>query len=492
MDEHNNNLPGEERQEQFPLDRTFKEQTNHSLQENEDKQEEQREQEMSFPLDRTFEDIAPKNTDPYALYNTRPEGAAHAANNAEPPKKKKGRGLKIAAVIIVAVMFGCALAVAVVVPVMQSVGILPSKTEEPSQTPVPSAGVENNTVNGNNRTEHDYSGVVYPETLPDFDGEDVTITNLYNPVPEIAAQSADSVVGITAIVTDKDGNMSGSRGTGIILSSEGYIVTNNHVIAVGGDITVTLNDGTEYKATLMGTDENIDIAVLKIDAPDLKAMKIGDSAACVAGGQAIAIGNPKGAGTSLTGTVTVGYISAVDREILFNETRQKFIQTDTAINPGNSGGPLLNEKGELIGVVTLKTLVAAVEQDGTSINAEGIGFAIPVNTAMESVKSIILSGDVKRPGLGVKVYEIPEEQEQSFGHAGLYIDSFIDGSLGKAAGLQEGDIIFECDGVTVNELADFKAILGAKYVGDSVHLKVFRDGSVIEFDIKLSDMNKIG
>ena len=132
----------------------------------------------------------------------------------------------------------------------------------------------------------------------------------------------------------------------------------------------------------MGVDESIDIAVIKIEAKGLSAIKIGNSSETMVGERAIAIGNPKGAGTNLTGTVTVGYISAVNREILFNDTRQKFIQTDAALNPGNSGGPLVNEKGEVIGIVTLKSLVSTVEVDGTSINAEGIGFAIPIDTAM--------------------------------------------------------------------------------------------------------------
>lgn len=494
----------------FPIDRTFESQPVDNYEVHEAHEEENpaaasAEEGMSFPIDRTFEQ-APKND--YSLYNIRPDMSAprHAAYEEKPPiyeengqmtppPKKKSNGWKIAAIIIAAVMFGCALGVAVILPAAQMLGLVPDTAQNDAQPP---QNDENNQPNQPSTTQNDkivrdYSNVKYPDKLPEYDGKSVTVTDKYNPVPEIAEQISDSVVGVSALNTAEDGSVTGSRGTGMIISSEGYIITNEHVISSGKDITVTLNDGTEYEGTLMGVDENLDIAVIKIDAKNLCAIKLGTSETTKAGERVIAVGNPSGAGANLTGTVTVGYVSAVNREILFNDTRQKFIQTDAAVNPGNSGGPLVNERGEVIGVVTLKSLVSTVEQDGTMVNAEGIGFAIPIDKAMKSVESIILSGDVKRPGLGVKVYEVDKEQAQANElHEGLMIDSFISGSLAQKAGLEVGDIVIECDGETITALDQFQEILGSKMVGDHVKLTVWRNGQTMEFDIELSDMNKIG
>ena len=499
----NNDINDEQGDASFPLDRMFDKSTKDVCSgiqpqtQNDDKAEYN--SDMSFPLDRPFEsktDNNEKKEGIYDLYNIRPVNAQNSSQglHAEPKKKKKGGVWRILAIILVSILFGCALSVTVIIPVGQQLGFFDNNSGGTAQqNPQPNPNTNNNNKENNERPVHDYSNVEYPEELPNFDGEQVVIKNQYNPVPEIADQVSDCVVGISSMITDSEGNASGSRGTGVIISSEGYIVTNEHVTRNGGDITVTLNDGTEYLGTLMGVDESIDIAVIKIEAKGLSAIKIGNSSETMVGERAIAIGNPKGAGTNLTGTVTVGYISAVNREILFNDTRQKFIQTDAALNPGNSGGPLVNEKGEVIGIVTLKSLVSTVEVDGTSINAEGIGFAIPIDTAMNSVKNIILGGDVKRPGLGVKIMEINEEYAKEMGiHKGLYIDSFIEGSLGEKAGLKQGDIIIACEGEEVETLSQFQAILGGKFVGDSIQITVWRDGEEIDFNIVLSDMNKIG
>ncbi len=221
-------------------------------------------------------------------------------------------------------------------------------------------------------------------------------------------------------------------------------------------------------------------------------MKIADSSKVIVGERAIAIGNPAGAGAYLTGTVTVGYVSAVERELLFNDTYQRFIQTDVALNPGNSGGPLLNDKGELIGIVTLKSLVSSVAEDGTIIDTEGIGFAIPINSAMETAGKIILSGDIERPGLGVMVQEITEEMaKENDLHAGVLIQSFIEGSLAESAGLQVNDIICGFDGREIKTMDELSAELGNRYVGDKITLKVWRAGEYLEFDIVLSDLNTL-
>ena len=431
----------------------------------------------------------------------------HAAQPEQP--KKKGRVWKIIAIVVAAVMFSCALLAAVIVPIVQELGYMPNTETQDPQT---GEQEENDVIKefedffngwmdeGNQwndtlpeeEVEYDYSDVEYPDTLPAFDGKSIVITDKYNPVPEIASQVSACVVEVFASTDNADGTVSGSLGTGVIISSEGYILTNAHVISGGQNITVTLNSGDECEGTLMGVDSNMDIAVIKIDKNGLKAVKIADSSKVIVGERAIAIGNPAGAGAYLTGTVTVGYVSAVERELLFNDTYQRFIQTDVALNPGNSGGPLLNDKGELIGIVTLKSLVSSVAEDGTIIDTEGIGFAIPINSAMETAGKIILSGDIERPGLGVMVQEITEEMaKENDLHAGVLIQSFIEGSLAESAGLQVNDIICGFDGREIKTMDELSAELGNKYVGDKITLKVWRAGEYLEFDIVLSDLNTL-
>lgn len=440
----------------------------------------------------------------YYAYSANVNNMQQSASNA--PKEKKRNPWKVIAIVLASIMFGCALAVGVILPVAQELGyILPQ--EQPAQNEeeekenkfedffdVPDAEENEwaNTQDEDTSKKHDYSNVDYPEELPDFDGKNITITDKYNPVPEIAKQVSPAVVEVMAYDSNKDGEISGSLGTGVIVSTDGYIVTNAHVVSGGEKIAVTLNNANEYEGVLMGVDSNLDIAVIKINAKGLTAVKIADSNKTIVGERVVAIGNPSGAGANLTGTVTVGYVSAVDREILFNDTYQKFIQTDVALNPGNSGGPLLNDRGEIIGIVTLKSLVSSVLEDGSTIDTEGIGFAIPINSAMESASKIILDGDVKRPGLGVKVYEVDEKYaEENNLHKGVVIREFIDGSLAQQAGLQIDDIICGIDGREITTLDELSAQLGNKYVGDTIKVTVWRDGKYLYFDIVLSDLNTL-
>ena len=222
-------------------------------------------------------------------------------------------------------------------------------------------------------------------------------------VSSVAAAVSDSVVEITtesvATSTFFSNYVTTGAGSGVVFTSDGYIVTNNHVIEDANTITVTLHNGEIYTAELIATDSKTDLAVIKIDASDLTPAILGDSDALVIGEDAIAIGNPLG---ELGGTVTNGIISALDREVTVDGQKMNLLQTNAAINPGNSGGGLFNAKGELIGIVSAKS-------SGEDI--EGLGFAIPVNDVKEVVVQLIENGYVAgRPSLGVKVYDVTSLQ----------------------------------------------------------------------------------
>lgn len=325
-----------------------------------------------------------------------------------------------------------------------------------------------------------------PTIAPTLGGSVPSISSKYgNPVPEIAERCAGSVVGVMTKTTEKGKTTKLSRGTGFIITADGYIVTNFHVISTGSEMVVSMQDGKEYVAQYIGGNSSLDVAVLKIEAKDLSAVPIGNSDETRVGELVVAIGNPAGANENLTGTVTVGYVSAVNRELMFNQSRQRFIQTDAAINPGNSGGPLVNSVGQVIGINTLKSLVSSIGEDGVPINTEGIGFAIPINHAMETVKKIIM--DEKKPGIGAYLYEVEEGDWKA--PAGLLVHSFMQGSAAQKAGIMEGDIITACDGVTIRTMKDFSGCIEGKKVGDKISLTIFRSGLSGNMEVELGNMN---
>ena len=258
-----------------------------------------------------------------------------------------------------------------------------------------------------------------------------------NPVVEISEKVGPAIVGITNKSTirqrhplwgDTYEEESEGYGSGIIISEDGYIVTNNHVIENADELIVILKGGKEVKATLIGKDSVTDVAVIKIEEPDLTVAKIGDSDQVRQGELAIAIGNPLG--HALAGTVTVGVVSAVDREITHGQQQFTMIQTDAAINPGNSGGALVNSKGEVIGMNTLKT------------RAEGLGFAIPTNEFMPIAQELIEKGDIERPGIGVLISEVTDDMIETYGFPkGVAIVEIAPDGAADKAGLLPRDII---------------------------------------------------
>ena len=275
-----------------------------------------------------------------------------------------------------------------------------------------------------------------------------------------------------------------AAGSGIIISEDGYVLTNNHVISGADKITVYVNsgDGSEeqsYEATLVGSSESNDIAVLKIDATGLNAAAFGDSDQIEVGELAVAIGNPMG---QVHGSVTAGIISAVEQELTIDDVTINAIQTDAAINPGNSGGALFDSYGNVIGIVYAKS---------SSVSIEGIGYAIPVNNIKDLVAQMINDPDSVKDQtkgsqimLGITIRDITEDMSKQYSMpVGVYITEVSSMSAAERAGLQKGDIITEFAGETVTSADDLNAIKAKQTSGDTVSVKIDRNGKTLTLDL---------
>jgi len=257
------------------------------------------------------------------------------------------------------------------------------------------------------------------------------------------------------------------QGTGFIVSEDGYILTNNHVVADAAEVTVQLSSGREYRARIVGTDPSTDLAVLKIDAEGLVALRFGDSDALRVGSWVVAVGNPFG----LQSTITAGIVSAKGRSRVGIADYEDFIQTDAAINPGNSGGPLVNLRGEVVGVNT-----AIATRSGGNM---GIGFAIPSNMAMSIMDTLREDGVVTRGRLGVSIQDLDDDLAASFGfesRSGVLVADVEDPSPAASAGLRSGDIIMSFDGVAMSSGDQLRLRVAGTAPGRVVPVKIFRDG----------------
>lgn len=271
-------------------------------------------------------------------------------------------------------------------------------------------------------------------------------------------------------------------GSGVIISPDGYIITNNHVIEGAQSIEITTNDNKTFDAEIVGTDPNTDIALIKIDSEDpLDYSTFGDSNSARIGEWVLAVGNP----FNLTSTVTAGIISAKSRDLSGRNT-QSFIQTDAAVNPGNSGGALVNINGELIGINT-----AISSQTGNYI---GYSFAVPSNIARKVVEDIMEFGNVQNGILGVIGGELNSKNAQDFGvdqTEGFYVTDVQKGTGADRAGIQKGDIIQQIDGVTISKFSDLKGFLNTKSPDDEVEVKVLRDGTLESLKVTLEKLTTI-
>ena len=304
------------------------------------------------------------------------------------------------------------------------------------------------------------------------------------PAVRAAKMVGPAVVGITnkAVARDWFDNPVETEGvgSGVIFKSDGYIVTNNHVINGAKELIVSLSDGRTMRGKVIGADEVTDLAVVKIDAKDLPTAEFADSDQIVVGEPAIAIGNPMG--LEFKGSVTSGVVSALNRTLDNSDSRVKLLQTDAAINPGNSGGALVNADGEVIGINSVKLAASGVE---------GMGFAIPSNTVQSVIKELMDKGYVARPYLGVSVFD--PETAARFGYSldidkGVYIFKLVLGGPSDKAGLQRGDIILKADGEEVNSVSDLRAKVSAHKVGDTITLTIDRNDHERTVDVTLDEM----
>lgn len=303
----------------------------------------------------------------------------------------------------------------------------------------------------------------------------------------MSLQQISSVVSpsVVAITTEQ---MSGSQtwfggyyvqsgaGSGVIISQDGYILTCAHVVDGATSVKVQLQNGETYDASIVGSDATSDIAVLKIEATGLTPAVIGDSDALAVGETVVAVGNPLG---TLSNTVTDGIISALNREVTVEDNDMTLLQTNASISPGNSGGGLFNANGELIGVVNAKSSYS---------EAEGIGFAIPIDSAMEIAQQLIENGAVIRPALGVKILDVMDANtanQLGVSATGVYVVEVTAGGGAEAAGVQAGDRIIAVDDTAVSSSNSVKSYLADKQVGDTVNLQVEREGKVLTLTVIL-------
>ncbi len=299
---------------------------------------------------------------------------------------------------------------------------------------------------------------------------------------QVYASNVNSTVGITTSVTT---NYLGFQttaavsGSGFILTENGYIVTNYHVIEDASDIKVTTYDDTAYEAELIGYDEDNDLAVLKIDAKDLTPVILGDSDQINVGDSVIAIGNPLG---ELTFSLTQGAVSALNRKVTINNTAMTLIQTDCAINSGNSGGALFNTHGEVIGITNAKYSSSSLSGEAS---VDNIGFAIPINSVRENIESIIENGYVMKPYIGISVYDV-DTRNQTSNLTGIAIQEVEEDSPAAAAGLKEGDIITKVNETEISSTSEFQSILSDAKEGDILTLTISRQGETVEAKVELA------
>ena len=307
-------------------------------------------------------------------------------------------------------------------------------------------------------------------------GEEMTAAQVY-------AANVNSTVGITTSVTTNIWGFqttSAASGSGFIISTDGYILTNHHVIEGASSISVALYDGTTYEAALIGYDESNDIAVLKVEAQDLPPVILGDSDNLNVGDPVVAIGNPLG---ELTFSLTAGLVSAMNREVTMSSSvTMNLIQTDCAINSGNSGGALFNMYGEVIGVTNAKYSSSSASE----ASIDNIGFAIPVNTIRPIVESIIEKGYIARPYIGISVSDVSAETQLYGIPAGVAVQAVTEDAPAAQAGLQAGDVITAVNGIAMDSDALVEYV-GSAAIGDTLTMEIYRQGQTLTLSVTVGE-----
>jgi len=401
-------------------------------------------------------DLPSNPGDPYTYYAGQP--TEHSAPRYVPKKKKKNRpwGLILVIALICALLGGTA----------GAGGVLLMQNLQKEEVPETDVSYMIQSIRENTAIEIVDAG----------SGQLMTPAEVY-------ASNVGSTVGITTAVTTNIWGFqttSAASGSGFIISTDGYILTNHHVIDDADSITVSLFDGSTYDAALIGYDESNDIAVLKVDAENLSPVILGDSDQLNVGDQVLAIGNPLG---ELTFSLTSGLVSAMDREVTLSSTvTMNLIQTDCAINSGNSGGALFNLYGEVIGVTNAKYSSSS----SSEASIDNIGFAIPINSIRSIVESIIEKGYIASPYIGVSVLDVSEEMQLYGIPKGIAIQSVSEGSPAEAAGIKTGDVITAVNGISLdsNALVDFVSSSG---IGDELTLSLYRQGENLTVTVTVGE-----
>ena len=413
------------------------------------------------------------------------------------PRRKSGwlKGI-LAVLLVVAISFGAFY-------LMRNVGVRLERTEdgvtlsmtnrskqpEPEQaeqpTPSPSASAQTEMAAPQQTTQQPTQGAYVGSgtklnIVSAPESSDTTFSDEEDALclQDIYSSVIDSVVSISSMTSSGT-----SSGTGIIMSSDGYVITNHHVITGALVISVLTNDNQEYEAALVGSDEMSDLAVLKIDARGLQAAEFGDSSKLRVGDSVVAIGDPLG--VQLRGTMTNGIISAINRDLTVGDRTMTLIQTNAALNNGNSGGPLINCYGQVIGINTVKmssyyTATASVE---------GLGFAIPISVAKPIIDELIENGYVAgRPAIGISGDSLPSYYRTYYRLPdGVYVTSVNEGSDAKAKGIREGDIVTAINGEKICSIDELNTVKNQYAAGDEVTLTVYRSGTYYEVTVTLID-----
>lgn len=413
------------------------------------------------------------------------------------PRRRSGwlKGI-LAVLLVVAISFGAFY-------LMRNVGVRLERTEdgvtlsmtnrskqaEPEQAeqpiPSPSASAQTETAAPQQTTQQPTQGAYVGSgtklnIVSSQESSDTTFSDEEDALclQDIYSSVIDSVVSISSMTSSGT-----SSGTGIIMSSDGYVITNHHVITGALVISVLTNDNQEFEAALVGSDEMSDLAVLKIDARGLQAAEFGDSSKLRVGDSVVAIGDPLG--VQLRGTMTNGIISAINRDLTVGDRTMTLIQTNAALNNGNSGGPLINCYGQVIGINTVKmssyyTATASVE---------GLGFAIPISVAKPIIDELIENGYVAgRPAIGISGDSLPSYYRTYYRlPEGVYVTSVNEGSDAKAKGIREGDIVTAINGEKICSIDELNTVKNQYAAGDEVTLTIYRSGTYYEVTVTLVD-----
>ena len=315
-------------------------------------------------------------------------------------------------------------------------------------------------------------------TIPTYPtGEGVVLEVETDHGPELTAQEIYQRVNpsVVTVLAQLDGSV--SVGTGVIFRSDGYILTNHHVLAGGRDCSITLDTGQSYEARYVAGDERNDLAVLKVELTGLPAATFGDSDQLAVGDRVYAIGNPLG--VELRGTLTDGIVSAINRDVWVDGRTMTLIQTNAALNSGNSGGPLINAYGQVVGINTIK-------MSFSYSNIEGLGFAIPSASIRRLVNDLLTYGEVQpEPTFGVTVNQLGTWLEEDL--RGIQVIDVTAGSAADLAGIRTGDFILSAAGTPVNSSQDLLRVRRGLYVGDQVTMEIWRDGQRLEVTLELND-----